>query len=188
MTIMRSADNGDYLSRCRQCPCSPVHTSTTPSLLNSSSFATGFAIERRSYQRPHSRLIPSGAVLSESSLILRRNCHGRARVICIIATATRASNVSELRRMETRPNARGAQMVAGSSLRCLRRIASALWAVGGTRRTIRTQVHTRPMLCAPIAKVVQASLTRSQPCPKRPFGMWAHSHEELLQEKYVSSI
>jgi hypothetical protein len=51
MTTMRSADNGDYLSRCRQAPCSPVPTSTTPSLLDSSSFATGFAIERRSYQR-----------------------------------------------------------------------------------------------------------------------------------------
>jgi hypothetical protein len=104
MTTMRSADNGDYLSRCRQGPCSPVPTSTTPSLLDSSSFATGFAIERRSYQRLALKFHSILRLLSESSLILRRNCPGRALVVCIVETARRASNVSELRRVETRPS------------------------------------------------------------------------------------
>jgi hypothetical protein len=79
MTTMRSVGNGDFLSRCRQGPCSPVHTSTTPSLLDSSSFA----IEQRSYQRLALKVNSILRVLSESSLILRRNCHGRARFVSI---------------------------------------------------------------------------------------------------------
>jgi hypothetical protein len=95
--------------------------------------------------------------------------------------------VSELRRMETRPNRMRRWWLAPLSVAFAGSL-QLFWAVGGKRRKLRTQVQTRPMLCAPTAKVVQASLTLSQPCPKRPFGMWAHSHEELLQEQYVSSI
>jgi hypothetical protein len=90
--------------------------------------------------------------------------------------------------METRPNARGRKGW----------LAPLSTGFAGSRQLFRRSVAQAeksglnfipgPMLSAPTSKVVQASLTLSQPCRKRPFGMWAHSHEELLREKSVFSI